>query len=506
MSAEKIDIRPGVGILSVLKSVDYRPWFALAEFVDNALQSFLARRDAITKVDGADAQVRVGIMIDQAGTIAIRDNAGGISKEEFPRAFRPAELPPDRSGLSEFGMGMKSAACWFAPRWEVRTSAVGDPYERVIRFDVDRIVEDKLEELEVEVKESEPDAHFTEILLRDPYKLPYGKTIGKIKEHLADIYRVFTRSGTMTLFYNGEQLSYEGPEVLIAPRWDDLDTAAVRWSKEIDFDFGRGLRAHGFAALRETGSTSRAGFALFRRNRLIQGSGDEGYRPHAVFGRPNSYRYQRLFGELHLEGFNVSHTKDGFKWDDSEEPFLSLLRDRLDEEPLPLLKQAEGWRPSRMEARSGAEEAAERIAEAISTRVPDALLGLEEPEDDAPPAALLEEEVTARREVRFEHKGEPWRVVVELSTDPGMGQWLEMADGLVDDQSGDGARTLGVRLSLSHPFMVKHCGPDAQQIEPLLRVAAALALAERMARLSDRKKIGLVRLYLNDLLRNGFAD
>ena len=37
----------------------------------------------------------------------------------------PAAIPPDRSGLSEFGMGMKSAACWFAPRWSVRTKALG---------------------------------------------------------------------------------------------------------------------------------------------------------------------------------------------------------------------------------------------------------------------------------------------------------------------------------------------------------------------------------------------
>jgi len=310
----------------------------------------------------------------------------------------------------------------------------------------------------------------------------------------------------MKLFYNGEELSYEGPKVLVAPRSDDLKTDPVCWRKEIDFDFGQGLRAHGFAALRETGSTRRAGFALFRRNRLIQGSGDEGYRPHAVFGRPNSYRYQRLFGELHLEGFNVSHTKNGFKWDDSEEPFLALLKERLDEEPLPLLRQAEGWRPSRMELQSGADEAAERIAEALSTKVPEALLRLGDPEEDAPPAELEEEEVTARREVRFDHRGEPWRVVVELSSDPAMGAWLEMADGIVESHGDDGARTLGIRLSLSHPFMVKHCGPDAQQIEPLLRVAAALALAERMARLSDRKKIGLVRIYLNDLLRNGFAD
>ena len=81
------------------------------------------------------------------------------------------------------------------------------------------------------------------------------------------------------------------------------DEPARLWRKEIDFDFGINLRVHGFAAIRATGSTSHAGFALFRRSRLIQGMRrPQGYRPDTVFGNSNSYRYQRLFGELHLEG------------------------------------------------------------------------------------------------------------------------------------------------------------------------------------------------------------
>src|SRR6185437_2184347 len=113
---------------------------------------------------------------------------------------------------------------------------------------------------------------------------------------------------------NDEMLTYQTPNILVAPRHDAMQGEAYAWRKEIDFDFGLGLRARGFAALRERASTSEAGFALFRRRRLIEGSADEGYRPEAIFGKPNSYRYQRLFGELELEGFDVSHTKDGFAW------------------------------------------------------------------------------------------------------------------------------------------------------------------------------------------------
>jgi hypothetical protein len=35
--------------------------------------------------------------------------------------------------LEAIVLGMKSAACWFAPRWHVRTTALGEPVERARR-------------------------------------------------------------------------------------------------------------------------------------------------------------------------------------------------------------------------------------------------------------------------------------------------------------------------------------------------------------------------------------
>jgi len=115
---DRINIRPDVSVLSALSHLNYRPWFALAEFVDNAIQSFLDQRASLATIDGGNNKLRVSIEIenDDGGRITIRDNAAGISASDFPRAFRPAQLPPNRTGLSEFGMGMKSAACWFAKK------------------------------------------------------------------------------------------------------------------------------------------------------------------------------------------------------------------------------------------------------------------------------------------------------------------------------------------------------------------------------------------------------
>src|SRR5205823_5211700 len=125
---EVINIRPEVSILSVLSHVNYTAWFALAEFVDNSLQSFLDYRGELLSADGAAYKLRVSIEIDtyDRGRITIRDNAAGIHESDYERAFRPAAVPLNRNGLSEFGMGMKSAACWFAQNWTVRTTALDE--------------------------------------------------------------------------------------------------------------------------------------------------------------------------------------------------------------------------------------------------------------------------------------------------------------------------------------------------------------------------------------------
>src|SRR3989442_1595461 len=106
-----VSIRPGVAVLSVLRHLNYRSWYALAEFVDNAIQSYKQSRSDLMRLDGPQYKLHVSIDLDAGDgkRIRIRDNAAGIGEKDYDRAFRPAEVPPDTSGLSEFGMGMKSA-------------------------------------------------------------------------------------------------------------------------------------------------------------------------------------------------------------------------------------------------------------------------------------------------------------------------------------------------------------------------------------------------------------
>lgn len=504
----KVNIRPGVGILSVLRHLNYKPWFAMAEFVDNSLQSYLYNHEALQQLHGEEFRLKVEIELDRSDEfrIKIRDNAAGIATKEYARAFRPAEIPSDRTGLAEFGMGMKSAACWFAPRWKVRTTALRESIERTISFDIASIVRDSLEELEVQESATSPSAHFTEITLVAPYNKLLSRTGGKIKEHLASIYRIFLREQTLELWFDGEKLAYAPPKILVYPYQKALQEPPRRWFREFSFDFGLGLTASGFAALREVGSTTTAGFALFRRKRLIEGSWDEPYRPDLIFGSANSFRRQRLIGEISLEGFEVSHTKDGFKWEDHEEPFLKLLHDELETEELPMLSQADLYRAleAKRELRTEAEKANSRIAETIQKETPPVL---EQQSTSAPTPEMLPEAVpldhsASSRVIEVDHRGAKWRITVQLSMDPAVEDWLSISD---KPASSSRPREITVRMSLVHPFMLQFCRPESSEIEALARVAAALGLAEITARDSGVPQYGTIRRNMNQLLREALS-
>ncbi|PZE87362.1 ATP-binding protein [Curtobacterium sp. MCLR17_039] len=464
-------------MLRVLSHLNYKAWFALAEFVDNAVQSHIeARTQNILEIDidfdsGRDSQ------------IVVRDNAAGIRRRDFPRAFKPASAPPNPSGLSEFGMGMKSAAYWFADRWEVVTSSAGDERAYSVEFDVDEITRDDLETVRVNTSPTEASSHFTEVRLKSVRHMPVGRTIGKIKEHLRDIYREFIDSGSLVLRVNGQKLEHRYPDLLVAPIFSDLSASPQTWKIEIDFEFAEGKRATGFVALRDPGSTKNTGLSLFRRGRIIQGSADEGYKPQSLFGGGNSYESQRVFGDIHLHGFGVSHTKDGFQWDGAEEEFLERLKDVIDGPALPLLKQARGFRKFEYgrTSRRHVQEAITRTGDAVQNNLESALPGII---DSASPAAApvsdeLDSSPIISKNIEFRHEGVRWEVDIGSSAAMGPDSWYSRSIERTQESI-----QISVQLNMSHPFIIRFCQRDAESLEAVTRLAVSLAVGEVTSRLA----------------------
>lgn len=507
-----VGIRPNSSILSVLSHLNYKAWFAVAEFVDNSIQSYLSNRDQLRALHGEEFTLKVRIWLDQQNKlIEITDNAAGIKGDDYPRAFRPAELPVDRTGLSEFGMGMKTAACWFTHTWNVRSKALGEGVERLIRFDLNEIVEGRLEQLPVLETPALNEAHYTVLRLENlGKKFPVKRTQKKLRDHLASIYRVYLRSGEIELYFDEERepMTFEDPHVLVAPPYQSPISTPIRWHKDIEILLSGNRRVRGFAAIRQEASTTHAGFALFRKNRLILGSEDDTYRPQDIFGNSNSFRYQRLFGEFHLDGFEVSHTKDGFRWDDLEEELLESLRDRL-REGLDLLKQADNYRarPSKSALQPMLTRAGSAMAHDLTKSGGDALsikgsgAGVVSGASGAVPDVAL---VATETKFSLLVDGQKWNVTVRAAVDPVLNEWVRIGKGDAEQLEGMPVRNIVVDVSMAHPFVRQFIGSKNENAELFLRFAVGLALAsEKSARAGY--SVTLAIHWFNRLLRESLS-
>lgn len=512
--SNSVEIRPQVTVLSVLRHLNYKPWFAIAEFIDNSIQSFIENEEYLKKIHGKEYKFNISINIETTapGRIIIKDNAAGIAAKDFHRAFRTAQVPENRSGLSEFGMGMKSAACWFAEKWSVRTKAINETIERTILFDVNKIVQQNINSLDIVSKPSQENYHYTTIVLNRLHHIPQGRTLKKIKDHLSSIYRMYLMDDFISIKFNDEKLIYERPVILNAPKYKSPgviseDTTFYEWKKDISFSIDDNVTISGFAALREIGSTNQAGFSLFRRGRLIVGSCDDAYRPELIFKRSNSFQSQRLFGELHLDGFEVSHTKDGFRWEHYEDIFLNKLKECLETGTLNLITQAEYYRslPPRKKIESIAIEASQNVARHIITEVEPILQNkkINPTEPELIKNSLEKSEFhISERNVTINDGFYLWDITLRTSTDPSCEDWLTMAK----DDFNPEKRNLIIDLSLAHPFSIKFIGSTNENIELLLRIATAcsisLVLTEELT--GDTPEYFLSNL--NALLRNDLIN
>ncbi len=504
--SETIFIRPKVALYGAFSRLNYTPWYALAEFVDNSIQSFRAHRGGLRLSRGKAPLLTVHLEVED-DRIKISDDAAGIYTDEFPRAFSPAERPNDTSGLSEFGLGMKAAACWFASRWTLTTSALGEGVERTVRFDIPAIVKEGMEELEVEAKPVARGVHYTHILLEDLLVRPKGRTIGKMKTHLASIYRRYLADGSASIVYNGDELSFPEPSILKASFFKDAEGPSKKWLKKFEVNLDKRHRVWGWAALRAKASVAEAGFAVFRRDRLILGSVDSSYRPEAIFGKSNSYTYQRLFGELNVEGFQVSHTKDGLQWGEYEERLLNELGRKLDQKPLPLLQQAEGHRvrkvPEELPEDWG-REAVEQTAWSLQKHGASVLRRqLDAPTETKLPAADLPRSNTkASQEVTLElnHARRLWSVTIQLARHPGDPDWYKLSYRRA--KTPEKVNKVKVQINLAHPFSHRFALSAEDEIQPLVRLAAGLSIAEVTALESGAPGVKTLRRNLNQLLKD----
>ena len=202
MSEPKIDFTFGSNIILSYKRLSYTAWYALAEFVDNSFQSF--SNSVLVNKDWPEGEkLEVSITYDNnEKVLRIKDNARGMSREELDRALQVGTPPPNPTGLSEYGMGMKTAACWFGDKWSIRTKELGSKTEYFVEVDVSKVAKGNTS-LNVQTKTKEDkDLHYTILEIKDLHRIFQAATRTNIKDHLGSIYREMIRAGKMDITFN----------------------------------------------------------------------------------------------------------------------------------------------------------------------------------------------------------------------------------------------------------------------------------------------------------------
>ena len=316
------EVRIGPETVRSYKRLAYESWWALAEFIDNSTQSYFQNRPALDESYAmSDSRFEVLINYDRDNdTIRITDTAMGMSLDELSRAVKIGMPPPDTTGRSEFGMGLKTAACWLGDTWTLRTSKLGDSKEYEISFDVEAVANGE-PDLHLSTVEVDSKQHYTILTINQMHQKISGRRLGRLKENLRSIYRLDTRSGDMHLCWGDEALVYDHSLSLL----QSADGSEFR--REFNFTVN-GRDVWGWAGILDSGGRPKAGFAIVRRGRLIQGQ-PEAWRPQTIFGQQagtNDLVNQRIVGEIHLDGFEVSHTKNQILWQGEE---LDEVEDHL---------------------------------------------------------------------------------------------------------------------------------------------------------------------------------
>jgi len=251
----------------------------------------------------------------------VRDNSIGMTKVELSQALHIGVPPKNDTQRSKYGLGLKTAACWFGDTWSVRTKKLGEKHAVKIDVNVPKIVKEKQQVLPTQIFDEEESVHYTEVTIKNLHRQFHGNTLKKVKEFLTSMYRFDFNDFGLILKWQGTALSWEGFEERFYITQDGKP-----YKKPLEFTIGSpAKKITGWVGVLGKGSRKDAGFSIIQNRRVITGW-PNAFKPISLYGDQdlgtNDLVNQRLIGELFVDGFAVSHTKDSILWEDNEEEEL----------------------------------------------------------------------------------------------------------------------------------------------------------------------------------------
>jgi hypothetical protein len=396
-------------------------------------------------------------------------------------------------------------------------------------FDIPKIISEEIYKLDIE-KESEtnPKIHGTRIIMRNLNQpIPIAGAASRLRSYLRSMYRDFLRTGELVLTINGDIQEPLTNKWLSAPFWSNdkgpITEEIFEWVKEFEIELNESHdpedenvpppKIRGRIGILEKGDTKKAGLALLWRRKVVQGAGnladspDDLYRPGIIFGGSNSFERQRIIGELDVSELKVTSFKDSVVWKQGqEEEALKKIKSVLNSDPNPLIKMARNYRATDSSKLSNA-----RLRDSIAGVVETTTRALVD--SDASDKLGKDFEILFREELPEPPRTDSTKVQqgqIKLIPQFNSDIILEVKD------QGDDPAWLRVRqaedrkwiitVNKEHPFMNSFTVADPDSIDPVLRIALAIGIAEVQGMSSGFESVGFLRVAINDLLRNYLSN
>jgi len=328
----KLQFSP-TGTIASYERMNYEYAHALAEFIDNSTHSAKLNINRLRQTNPnyvlkVDITYEPNAGLQNRGYFEIQDNACGMTKAQLERALIIGK-PPEIIGRSRYGMGMKTAAMWMGKRITIRTKALGETQEYEVILDLKKFSDGDFDLPFREIEKKDKNLSYTIIKVELLEQVPYGRAIGAIKKQLESIYRMDTRNGSLSLSWNGIKISWDDTDWTFIPSED----GSGEYKKDFEFEITRSdktkKKVYGWVGVLLDGARTKSGFSALSCDRVIIGY-PKAWKPESIFGdyESNNLINQRITGEIHFDDFDVTHTKDAFKWYLDE---YTLICDKLEE-------------------------------------------------------------------------------------------------------------------------------------------------------------------------------
>lgn len=492
-----MEFQVGPDIIKSYKRLSYSPWHAIAELVDNSTQAYFNNQELLDeKYLANNEKLEINIAYDKdSGILRISDNSIGMSLPELEDALHIGKTTERTSGRSKYGMGLKTSACWIGNVWTIRTKKLNETAEHFIKVDVEEVASGNRTITPEENQGKDHNTSYTVVEITQLNRHFHGNTLRKIKDYLRSMYRIDIREGRLILKWQGETLT-----------WNDFEFLSDRNGNEYRKDFNfqiDGKDITGWVGILKNGSRANAGFSILQSNRVIKGW-PKAWRPGKIYGQEegsNDLINQRLIGEIHLDGFEVSHTKDDIQWfgsqeEDVEKELYEKCKDYREIAKEYRKSTDDGRGPSTAETDVAIDELRKEL---FSAEMVDKISIVVVPDDEAINENVIQITQTIEEKTQPEIEGEIGGIFIKLFVDIDMSPY----DPYVIIEASRSDKVI-IIVNASHPHWNQISGD--QGTLNYLRHCTYDAVAEHMARFKKGTiNPNTIKLLKDSLLRITFT-